>query len=89
MPPSAPYFRIFSPVAQAERFDPSGKYIRRWIPELARLPDGALAAPWEQPELLKQLAPGYPVRPIIDLKASRAAALEAYSGPKAKPPPER
>lgn len=85
---AAPYFRIFSPIAQAQKFDASGKYIRRWVPELARLPDAALAAPWEQPELLRRLAPGYPVRPIVDLKASREAALEAYSGPKTKPPAE-
>lgn len=85
---AAPYFRIFSPIAQAQKFDASGKYIRRWVPELAKLPDGALAAPWEQPELLRRLAPGYPVRPIVDLKASREAALEAYSGPKTKPPAE-
>jgi deoxyribodipyrimidine photo-lyase len=86
---AAPYFRIFSPIAQAQKFDASGKYIRRWVPELARLPDEALAAPWEQPELLRRLAPGYPIRPIVDLKASREAALAAYSGPKTKPPAER
>jgi deoxyribodipyrimidine photo-lyase len=86
---AAPYFRIFSPIAQAEKFDPAGKYIRRWVPELAKLPDSALAAPWEQPALLRQLAPDYPARPIVDLKASREAALEAYSGPKTKPPAER
>jgi deoxyribodipyrimidine photo-lyase len=86
---AAPYFRIFSPIAQAQKFDASGKYIRRWVPELAGLPDAALAAPWEQPELLRRLAPGYPIRPIVDLKASREAALEAYSGPKTKPPVER
>lgn len=86
---AAPYFRIFSPIAQAQKFDASGKYIRRWVPELARLPDAALAAPWEQPELLRRLAPDYPIRPIVDLKASREAALEAYSGPRTKPPVAR
>ncbi len=75
---AAPYFRIFSPTAQAERFDGQGKYIRRWVPELARLPAPALFAPWQQPDLSKSLAPDYPVQPIIDLQASRAAALEAY-----------
>lgn len=80
---AAPYFRIFSPIAQAQCFDASGKYIRRWVPELAALPDKALAAPWEQPELLRRLAPSYPSRPIVDLKDSREAALAAYSGPKA------
>lgn len=86
---AAPYFRIFSPIAQAEKFDPAGKYIKRWLPELANLPESALAAPWEQPELLRRLAPAYPPRPIVDLKASREAALAAYSGPKSKPPAER
>ncbi len=85
---AAPYFRIFSPIAQAQKFDASGKYIRRWVPELAKLPDAALAAPWEQPVLLQSLAPGYPRRPIVDLKASREAALAAYSGSKTKPPIE-
>ncbi len=86
---AAPYFRIFSPVAQAEKFDPAGKYVRRWVPELAALPDAALAAPWEDAGLLRRLAPGYPARPVVDLRASREAALAAYSGPKSKPPPER
>lgn len=86
---AAPYFRIFSPIAQAQKFDPAGKYIRRWVPELAALPDEALAAPWERPGLLRQQAPDYPASPIVDLKASREAALAAYSGPKSKPPPER
>ena len=79
---AAPYFRIFSPVAQAERFDVRGRYIQRWLPELARLPVPALYAPWQHPELARQLAPDYPSQPIIDLKASREAALTAYSGSK-------
>uniref|UniRef100_UPI0025CDC5E4 cryptochrome/photolyase family protein n=1 Tax=Arenimonas sp. TaxID=1872635 RepID=UPI0025CDC5E4 len=83
---AAPYFRIFSPVAQAEKFDPAGKYVRRWVPELAKLPDAALAAPWEHADLLARLAPAYPRRPVVDLRASREAALAAYSGPKTKPP---
>jgi deoxyribodipyrimidine photo-lyase len=75
---AAPYFRIFSPVAQSERFDGQGKYIRRWVPELAQLPAPAVFAPWLHPELAKRLAPAYPAQPIIDLKASREAALDAY-----------
>ncbi|MFO1492048.1 MAG: FAD-binding domain-containing protein [Kiritimatiellia bacterium] len=47
-----PYFRIFNPVLQGRKFDPDGAYIRRWVPELARLPDDALHAPWETPPLL-------------------------------------
>jgi len=76
---AAPYFRIFSPVAQAEKFDPKGAYLRRWVPELASLPDAALAAPWTQPELARRWAPDYPSQPIIDLGESRAAALAAYA----------
>lgn len=83
---AAPYFRIFSPIAQAEKFDPKGAYIQRWVPELAALPAAALAEPWEHRELLQRLAPGYPRRPIVDLKQSRAEALAAYSGPKSLPP---
>lgn len=82
---AAPYYRIFSPILQTERFDPKGTYIRRWVPELARMPDAALRQPWEHPELLRQLAPAYPLRPMVDLKESRAQALAAYSGPKTLP----
>ncbi|MBP8098162.1 MAG: deoxyribodipyrimidine photo-lyase [Arenimonas sp.] len=75
---AAPYFRIFSPTAQGERFDSQGRYIRRWVPELAQLPAPALFAPWQQPDLARRLAPDYPSQPMIDLQASRAAALESY-----------
>jgi len=75
---AAPYFRIFSPVAQTERFDPAGDYIRRWVPELAQLPDKALAAPWEHAALLREKAPDYPGQPLVDLRESREAALAAY-----------
>lgn len=75
---AAPYFRIFSPRSQAERFDVQGRYIRQWVPELTRLPTPALFAPWEHPELVDTLAPDYPRQPIIDLAASRQGALEAY-----------
>jgi deoxyribodipyrimidine photo-lyase len=79
---AAPYFRIFSPSAQATRFDPRGSYIRRWVPELAALPDKLLAEPWAQPALLGQLAPDYPDTPIIDLRQSREAALAAFQAAK-------
>ncbi|MFO7808374.1 cryptochrome/photolyase family protein [Guyparkeria sp.] len=79
---AAPYFRIFNPVLQGEKFDPDGTFIRRWVPELADLPDKALFAPWEaKPENLHQagvtLGKTYP-RPIIDLKTSREVALGAF-----------
>jgi deoxyribodipyrimidine photo-lyase len=75
---AAPYFRVFNPARQGERFDVRGEYVRRWVPELARLPDKALHAPWEHPALLCELAPDYPPRPIVELAASRDRALEAF-----------
>ena len=75
---AAPYFRIFSPTAQAERFDFKGSYIRRWVPELAAMPLPALYEPWNHATLAAKLAPDYPATPIIDLRASREAALDAF-----------
>ncbi|MBN8427988.1 MAG: deoxyribodipyrimidine photo-lyase [Xanthomonadales bacterium] len=75
---AAPYFRIFNPATQAERFDPKGGYVRQWLPELACLPDKALFAPWEHADLLRRLAPDYPQRPIVDLREGRELALVAY-----------
>ena len=46
----SPYFRIFNPIAQGEKFDKAGGYTRRWVPELAGLPDKYLHKPWEAPE---------------------------------------
>ncbi len=70
---AAPYFRIFNPVAQGERFDADGAYVRRFCPELAGLAPKHLHAPWTAP----QPPNGYP-RPIVDLRASREAALAAW-----------
>jgi deoxyribodipyrimidine photo-lyase len=80
---AAPYFRIFNPVTQAQKFDPDGSYIRRWVPEIAALPDKYLAQPWTAPAaLLEQhairLGQDYP-EPVVDLKATRERALERYS----------
>ena len=75
---AAPYFRVFNPVTQAEKFDPKGTYIARWVPELASIPVPARFAPWQAPELLSKLARGYPRRPIVDLAAGRDGALAAY-----------
>ena len=75
---AAPYFRVFNPVVQAEKFDPHGHYIARWVPELAAMPAPQRFAPWREPQMLQRLAPGYPTHPLVDLAAGRNAALAAY-----------
>lgn len=72
---ASPYFRIFNPVSQGERFDPDGRYVKRWVPELARFPAKTIHQPWTDATLLARS--GYP-EPLVDLKASREAALAAY-----------
>ena len=79
---AAPYFRIFNPITQSEKFDAQGKYLRRWVPELKNLPSKYIHAPWLAPdEVLRdagvQLGKTYPL-PIVDLKLSRERALEDY-----------
>jgi deoxyribodipyrimidine photo-lyase len=79
---AAPYFRIFNPVTQGQKFDPDGEYIRKYIPEISDLPNKYLFNPWEAPqeELDRAgvvIGKDYP-KPIIDLKLSRQNALEAF-----------
>ena len=79
---AAPYFRIFNPVTQSQKFDPDGRYIRTYVPEIAALPDRSLHAPWEAPALVLKaanitLGTTYPM-PLVDLKDSRARALAAF-----------
>jgi deoxyribodipyrimidine photo-lyase len=79
---AAPYHRIFNPVTQAERFDPAGDYIRRWVPELAKLEPPALLAPWQAtPTELKaagvRLGTDYP-HPIVDHTTARNRALARF-----------
>lgn len=79
---AAPFFRIFNPVRQGERFDPEGTYVRHWVPELAALPNKHLNRPWLAPaNVLEaagiQLGYTYP-EPLVDLKASRKNALAAF-----------
>ena len=79
---AAPYFRIFAPVLQGEKFDPAGDYVRRWVPELARLPAKWIHRPWEAPaEVLATagvaLGENYPV-PVVNHAEARAAALAAF-----------
>ncbi|AIT08594.1 deoxyribodipyrimidine photolyase [Candidatus Francisella endociliophora] len=78
---AAPYFRIFNPVLQAEKFE-AYEYIRKYVPEITKLPNKYLVKPWEASESILQeakvtLGKNYP-KPIIDLKASRAKALELH-----------
>ncbi len=78
---AAPYFRIFNPVTQGEKFDASGDYVRRWVPEIARLPDRFLHAPWTAPPIALHEAGverdrTYPA-PIVEHGEARARALAA------------
>lgn len=80
---ASPYFRIFNPVLQSEKFDSDGEYLRRWVPELARLPNQYIHAPWLAPlNVLHQsgveLGINYP-GPIVDHAMARAYALESYA----------
>lgn len=79
---AAPYFRVFNPVSQGERYDPEGAYVRRWVPEIAALPDRYVHRPWEAPEEVLEgagvrLGMIYP-KPMVDHGEARGAALAAY-----------
>lgn len=79
---SAPYFRIFNPSLQGEKFDTAGTYIKKWVPELAQLPSKYIHAPHTAPAtILEQagitLGDNYPL-PMVDHKTARARALERY-----------
>lgn len=79
---AAPYFRIFNPFTQGEKFDPNGDYVRKFVPELARLPKRFIHRPWEAPKLVLleagvKLGDTYPA-PIVDHKFARERALAAY-----------
>ena len=79
---AAPYFRIFNPVAQGQKFDPEGEYVKKWCPELSEMPKRYVHAPWEAPDMILMtanvsLGDNYP-NPIVDHKMAREAALSAY-----------
>ncbi len=79
---AAPYFRVFAPVLQGVKFDSNGDYVRRWVPELAKLPAEHIHAPWEAPlDILAgagvKLGETYPA-PIVDHAKARAEALAAF-----------
>lgn len=77
-----PYFRLFNPVTQSQKFDPDGRFIRRYVPELARLPDKGIHAPWTM-RPVDLLACGvtigrdYPL-PVVDHAQARAATLKRF-----------
>jgi deoxyribodipyrimidine photo-lyase len=80
---AAPYFRVFNPVLQGQKFDTAGEYTRRFVPELRQIPDKYLFNPWEAPaSVLKAagvvLGQDYPT-PVVDLKSSRERALAAFA----------
>jgi deoxyribodipyrimidine photo-lyase len=80
---AAPYFRVFNPVSQGRRFDPEGTYVRRWVPELARVPAAYVHEPWTMPPAAQAAAAcvigrDYPA-PIVDHAAARERALAAYA----------
>jgi deoxyribodipyrimidine photo-lyase len=80
---AAPYFRVFNPILQGEKFDPDGTYVRRWVPELGRLPANLIHQPWTATPLELAgagitLGKTYP-EPIIAHKAGRERALAAYA----------
>jgi deoxyribodipyrimidine photo-lyase len=78
---AAPYFRIFNPVLQGEKFDAQGSYVRKWVPELAHMPDEFIHRPWEAPSLVLhaagvELGKNYP-HPLVDHGKARDRALAA------------
>ena len=77
---AAPYYRIFNPVLQGQKFDPEGDYVRRWVPELSDVPKNFIHAPWEMPN-----PPATYPKPMVNHDAARKAALEALKSIKRNP----
>jgi deoxyribodipyrimidine photo-lyase len=79
---AAPYFRVFNPILQGEKFDPNGAYVKHWCPELANVPASVIHKPWtlaphEASRYGLRLGATYP-KPIIDHDFGRQRALEAF-----------
>jgi deoxyribodipyrimidine photo-lyase len=90
---AAPYFRIFNPVAQGKKYDPQGDYVRRWVPELASVPDRFIHEPWKMPVQTQQsvgcvIGQNYS-NPIVDHARARERALAAYAKAKQDLPIEQ
>ena len=77
---ASPFFRVFNPVLQGEKFDKAGDYVRRWVPELTEVPNKMIHKPWELDGDARQEL-DYP-DPLVDLKQTRARALDAFSAMK-------
>jgi deoxyribodipyrimidine photo-lyase len=80
---ASPYFRVFNPLLQGEKFDKEGEYVKQYCPELSKLPKKYIHKPWEAPsDILKacnvELGKDYP-KPLVDLKESRTRALDAFA----------
>ncbi len=80
---AAPYFRIFSPILQGKKHDPEGIYVRRWLPELERVPDPYIHEPWNMPPDVQRdagciIGQDYPV-PIVDHAWARERTLAAFA----------
>jgi deoxyribodipyrimidine photo-lyase len=71
---AAPFFRVFNPTSQSEKFDPTGEYVRQWVPEIAGLDNNSVHAPWE----LGLLAPSAYPPPMVDHANERLEALSRY-----------
>jgi deoxyribodipyrimidine photo-lyase len=87
---AAPFFRIFNPISQGEKFDADGEYVRQWLPELRRLPGKLIHQPWRasQRELTVarvKLGETYPL-PIVDHDMARRRALDAFRALRKEPP---
>ena len=87
---AAPYFRVFNPALQGAKFDPDGAYVRRWVPEITRLPNEWVHRPWAAPAQVLaaaglSLGEHYP-RPVVDHDVARREALRALSSIKARHP---
>jgi deoxyribodipyrimidine photo-lyase len=88
---AAPYFRIFNPILQDQKFDPQGDYVRHFVPEISGLPDAYLHQPWTAPDDVLarasvRLGDTYP-RPIVAHEVARQRALEAFASIKADDKP--